>query len=284
MSAKFGPAGSSESFSRMGYKNMLDVPEYLHHFGLDHYEYQCGHGVRIREESAKAFGNVCREGGISLSLHAPYYISLSGREEKTRLNSIGYILQAARAAKAMGAGRIVVHSGSCSKMTREEALGLAKDTLKRALDAMDEEGLGDVTVCPETMGKVNQLGNLEEVMELCRLDERLVPCIDFGHLNARTFGAVREQGYEAILDTILDRLGEERLRCFHAHFSKIAYTPSGGEKAHLTFEDDTFGPDYEPLMELLFQRKLSPVIICESAGTQAEDAKAMKEYYQGLSG
>ena len=283
MSARFGPAGNSESFRQMGYKKTMDVPDYLVRMGLDHYEYQCGRGVRISQEQAAAFGQKCRERGITLSVHAPYYISLSGIEEEKRLGSIDYILQTARAAKAMGAGRIVVHSGSCAKLSREAALDLAKDTLGRALRAMDEEGLGDVIVCPETMGKAGQLGTLEEVLALCKIDDRLLPCIDFGHLYARTLGALNgRESDETILQDICHALGEERARVFHAHFSRIAFTSPGGEKMHLTFADTEFGPEYPPLLRLICERGLSPTIICESAGTQAEDAKAMKECYLQL--
>ena len=76
-------------------------------------------------------------------------------------------------------------------------------------------------------------------------------------------------------------MGSARLSEFHSHFSKIEYT-TGGEKKHLTFADTVFGPSYEPLMELVAQKNLSPTFICESAGTQAEDAKTMKTYYETL--
>ena len=78
-------------------------------------------------------------------------------------------------------------------------------------------------------------------------------------------------------------LGDERAVNFHAHFSRIEYT-TGGEKRHLTFADTVFGPPFEPLMEVLWQRRLAPVIVCESAGTQAEDAAVMKGYYKALAG
>ena len=281
MPALFGPAGNSESFKARGHKHLHEVPDYLLTFGLDCFEYQCGRGVKISEEKAKAFGELAKEKGIRLSIHAPYYISLSSVEEEKRDNSIRYLVDSAKAAKAMGATRIIAHSGSCGKITREHALELAKDTLSRALVTLDELGLGEITVCPETMGKVNQLGNLEEVLELCSLDERLIPCIDFGHLNARTFGGIAtQQDYVAILDAIQNKLGNDRAKRFHSHFSKIEYTLKGGEKAHLTFEDQTFGPEFEPLAELIARRDLSPTFICESAGTQAEDASSMKQMYQ----
>ena len=282
MACLFGPAGNSESFSQMGYKSSLQVPEYVVRMGLDCFEYQCGRGVNIGEEKANQLGALAKEKGIALSLHAPYYISMSSVEEEKRLNSVNYILASAKAVKAMGGNRIVVHTGSCGKISREKALELAIDTMKIALNTLDNEGLGDIHICPETMGKVNQLGTLQEVMELCKIDERLIPCIDFGHLNARDLGIIKTKAdYDDILNTICNELGTERFKAFHSHFSKIEYT-SGGEKKHLTFEDTFFGPDYEPLMELVYKYSLSPVFICESAGTQAEDAKAMKDYYLNL--
>lgn len=176
---------------------------------------------------------------------------------------------------------MVVHSGSCGKMTREEALALAKDTVMNCLKAMDDEGLGEIAFCPETMGKINQLGNLDEVLSLCELDERLVPCIDFGHLNARTLGGVNSQeSFLNILNLIENRLGADRLKRFHSHFSKIEYTANGGEKRHLTFDDTVYGPEFEPLAELIAKKNLSPVFICESAGTQAEDAQRMMLLYR----
>ena len=282
MAAKFGPAGNSNSFFEKGYKHALDVPKYLNEMGLDAFEYQCGRGVNIGEEKAGLFGKAARAAGITLSLHAPYYISMSSVDEEKRLNSINYILSSARAANAMGADRIIVHTGSCGKITRDDALNLAKDTMRLSLDALDRESLGHIHICPETMGKVNQLGTLDEVIALCELDERLIPCIDFGHLNARDLGYFKTfSDYEGVFKKIGDRLGEYRLKNFHSHFSKIEYT-AGGEKRHLTFADTVYGPDFEPVMELTYKYGANVRFICESDGTQAEDAKQMKDYYESL--
>lgn len=282
MSAIFGPAGTSDSFSAMGYKSSLQVPEYLVKMGLDCFEYQCGRGVNIGQDKATQLGIIAYEKNIKLSLHAPYYISMSSVEEEKRINSVKYILDSAKAVKAMGGNRIIVHTGSCGKISREQALELAIDTMKLALNALDEQNLGDVHICPETMGKINQLGTLDEVLELCKIDERLIPCIDFGHLNARDQGILKNyDDFEKIFISIKNALGEERLRKFHSHFSKIEYT-TGGEKKHLTFEDTVYGPNYEPVMELINKYDCSPTIICESAGTQAEDAKTMKDYYWNI--
>ncbi len=279
MSAKFGPAGNSDSFSAK-YKSSSDAPLFLKEMGLDCYEYQCGRGVRVSDKSAEELRSKAQQNNIYLSLHAPYFISLSSVEEEKRDNSINYILQSCGAAMKIGADRIVIHSGSCAKMSREEALNLALDTLARARKEAVEQGFESIRFCPETMGKTNQLGNLEEVLEMCSIDDSFIPCIDFGHLNARTLGGIKDiSDYEKIFDKIENKLGFDRLKIFHSHFSKIMYTDPGGEKKHLTFEDREYGPDFEPLMELTAKKNLSPVFICESAGTQAEDALAMKLEY-----
>ena len=168
------------------------------------------------------------------------------------------------------------------KRTRREALDTALYSLREVIAACDASGFAHIALCPETMGKINQLGDLDEVLELCTLDERLLPCVDFGHLYARSLGA--DQGAEA-MERILDRmeavLGPERASRFHSHFSHIEFTPNGGEKCHRTFADDGgYGPDWAPLAAEIARRGWSPTFICESAGTQAEDASAMKRIYE----
>lgn len=281
----FGSAGNPNSFYDMGYKSTPQVPEYIKKMGINAYEYQCGRGVRVNPDHAIELKKNATDFGVRLSLHSPYYISLSSVEEDKRKNSINYILQSAQAAKLIGADRVVVHSGSCSKITREYALELAKQTLAEAVEELRKNDLYDIRLCPETMGKINQLGTLEEVVELCKVDENLIPCIDFGHLNARTLGGLKTlEDFDHVFKTMKNELGEERMKSFHSHFSKIEYTENGGEKRHLTFADTVFGPNFDPVAELILKYNCSPVIICESDGTQAEDAKAMLDIYTAKGG
>ena len=70
------------------------------------------------------------------------------------------------------------------------------------------------------------------------------------------------------------------MKCFHSHFSQIEYTDNGGEKRHLTFADTTYGPYFAPLAEVLVKYDSRPTIICESAGTPAEDAATMRDLYK----
>jgi deoxyribonuclease-4 len=265
----FATAGKPLSFGKRKYPD--ELPDYLTQFGLNGFEVQFGRGINITKEAIEFFKN---QKQINLSVHSPYFISISSIEEEKRENSVRYILETAKIAHKIGAERVIVHSGSCAKISREQALELALETLKKARRVLDENNLEQMIICPETMGKINQLGTLDEVLELCSFDERMLPCVDFGHLNARAQGKIN---YKAIFDKI-ERV--ERFKNFHIHFSKIEYS-EGGEKKHLTFEDRQFGPDFEPMLDEIASRGLEPFIVCESAGTQAEDCSAMRKYYEG---
>lgn len=275
--ATFGPGGNSESFYGEGFKSSLQAPAWLASRGLDAYEYQAGNGLTAGEKSLRAVGEEARKHNILMSLHTPYFISLSGIETEKRLKSIDYIKKSLFAAECLGADTIVIHSGSAAKISRREAMDLAKDTLNKTIEAVGDT---NIRLGLETMGKVNQLGTLEEVIELCRVDRHFVPVVDFGHLNARNIGGyfTDVDSYRKVFDMIAVELGDDIAKYLHCHFSKIEYT-SAGEKKHLTFADSVYGPDFEPLAEAIAREGLTPRIICESAGTMAEDAAAIKAAY-----
>lgn len=275
MNAKFGPGGNSESFYAEGYKSTLQMFGWLESKGLDAYEYQGGNGIRASKETLSAIGKKAKEHGILMSLHTPYFISLSGTDPEKRLKSISYIQESINAAEALGADTIVIHSGSAAKISREEAMSLARDTLEKTAEAVGDT---KIRLGLETMGKQNQLGTLEEVIQLCKTDKKFVPVVDFGHLNARICGGAfpDKEAYFRVFERIGEELGDSVANTLHCHFSKIEYT-SAGEKKHLTFTDNEYGPAFEPLAEAIVKYKLSPRIICESAGTMAEDALAIKK-------
>lgn len=280
MSALFGPGGNSLSFYASGKKSTVEAPAWVAGFGLDCYEYQAGKGLFGSDDTFRKIGDEAKKHNVRMSLHAPYYISLSGIETEKRLRSIDYITKSVKAAELMNAELIVIHTGSASKISRAEAVELAKDTMTKALEAV---GNTNVTLALETMGKLNQLGTLDEVLDICSIDPRLCPVVDFGHLNARNIGNyfVTEDDYRRVFDTIATKLGDKYADTLHCHFSKIEYT-GAGEKKHLTFEDNVFGPPFEPLISAIVKENVSPRIICESDGTMAEDALAMKKHYLSI--
>lgn len=278
MEIKFGPAGNAQSFADAGFKATVDAPRWLHEMGLNAYEYQCGRGVNIGEETARKIAAQAALHDIAMSLHAPYYINLSNRDEERVQKNIGYVLASCQAATWLGADRIVVHTGGVGKQSRTKAFENTKENVRDILNAVEQAGY-TTTICLETMGKQSVIGSAEEIFELVALDDRLLPCIDFGHLNARTCGKCStEEEFAQVLDLMENTIGTERARIFHSHFSHIEYGPKG-EVRHLTFADEQYGPDFSPLAKLIAQRGWTPRFICESAGTQAEDAKQMMDMY-----
>jgi deoxyribonuclease-4 len=272
--ATFGPGGNSDSFYAEGHKSTSEAPAWVKAKGLDAYEYEAGNGLTAGEASLRKVGEEAKKHGLLMSLHTPYFISLSGVDPEKRLNSINYIKKSLFAAELLGADTIVIHSGSAAKISREEAMGLARDTLEKIIE---EVGDTPIHLGLETMGKINQLGTLEEVIELCKTDRHYYPVVDFGHLNARNVGGYYTDvdSYRRTFDLVGEGLGWEIAKNMHCHFSKIMYT-SAGEKKHLTFADEEFGPAFEPLAEAIIRDGLTPRIICESDGTMAEDALYMK--------
>ena len=280
--AIFGPGGNSESFYAAGFKSTLQAPAFVKGLGLGAYEFEAGNGLKAGRETLEKIGKAAREAGVEMSYHTPYFISLSGIDPEKRLKSIDYIKQSLDAAEALGADTIVIHAGSASKISRAEAMELAKDTLIKAMEAVGDT---PIHLGLETMGKINQLGTLEEIIELCKLDPHFYPVVDFGHLNARERGAffTDADSYRRVFDAVANGLGDEKARYMHCHFSRIEYTDAG-EKRHLTFDDAVYGPFFEPLAEALAKDDLCPRIISESAGTQSEDALAMQLAYLAAKG
>ena len=276
----FGPGGNSESFYNDGMKSTVQAPAWLASYGLDAYEYEAGNGLTAGDASLRKVGEEAKKHGILMSFHTPYFISLSGIEEEKRLNSINYISRSLHAAELLCADTIVIHTGSAAKISREEAMALAADTWEKNLEV---NGKTTIRMGLETMGKINQLGTLDEVLTLCKLAPIYHPVVDFGHMNARYLGGYFSDvdSYRAIFDKIATTLGDEYAYNLHCHFSKIEYTKAG-EKKHLTFADTVYGPEYEPLIEAIVRNSLTPTLISESAGTQSDDALAMKKYYEEL--
>ncbi|MBO5773745.1 MAG: TIM barrel protein, partial [Clostridia bacterium] len=217
------------------------------------------------------------------SAHAPYFINLANPDPEMIKKSYAHITNSLKKVKDFGDSRVVVHPATQGKMQREDAVNLMVENAKGLIDVLDELGYGDgYKICFETKGKLAQLGTVDEIIKVCSLDERFYPCIDFGHINAREQGILKSAlNYNTIVQKMSDFLPKHKVLNMHVHFSKIEYGAKG-EIRHLTFEDQKYGPDYEPLMEVFHQNGLEPYVICESDGTQAEDTVQMKKYFFSL--
>ncbi len=279
---KFGPSGNSQSFYAAGYEHTEEAAAYVKEMGLDCFEYSFGRGVRMGEEKARSIGAAFAKEGVEISVHAPYFINFANPNDEMAAKSYGYVLDSAKMVKAMGGRRVVFHPAAQGKDAREIAVSRAEDRLKILRDYIYLNELQDCMFCPETMGKLAQVGTVEEIARFCLVDEIFTPCVDFGHVNAREQGSLKtEEDYRRLLEYLVEKLGYERMKHFHVHFSKIMYGAKG-EIKHLTFADEIYGPEFLPLARVLKEMKLEPYIVSESDGTQAEDALAMKRMYEAL--
>ncbi len=281
----FGPSGHSESYAAEGLTSTADMPKWISARGLDIFEYSFGRGVRVSTATAAAIGEKCDEYGVEMSVHAPYFINFASPEPEKAQNSVNYILSSLKVLKAFGGERCVFHAGAQGQDSREAAFARTKDMFARTLELIAEEpDYADLIVCPETMGKQAQIGTVEEVIELCKLGDNVYPCVDFGHINALYGGSLRTASdFEDIVKKLLDGLGEKKTKNMQVHFSKIQYGAKG-EIRHLTFADDVYGPEFEPFAEIIVKYGLTPHILSESAGTQAEDSATMRDIWLRASG
>lgn len=276
---KFGPSGLSEDFKDTGLKTVADAAKWIKSKNLDCFEYSFGRGVNLSTATAESIGQAFNQEQVELSVHAPYFINLATVEEDKALNNIKYIIDSLKMLKVFGGNRCVFHPGSQMKATRDEAMSVLMNAFENLYKIKQDSEYKDLLICPETMGKLGQLGDLEEIIRMSQFGDDVVPCIDFGHLNARTIGSIKtKDDYRRILDRLFEGIGESKAKKIHVHFSKIEYTQKG-ESKHLTFDDNEFGPDYKPLMELFKEYKMDAYIVSESAGTQTRDALLMKNYY-----
>ncbi|MBR5111420.1 MAG: TIM barrel protein [Clostridia bacterium] len=279
---RFGPAGNSDSFYAQGYKASWQAPAWLRGMRLSAYEYSFGRGIQLSEDMAAKIAGHARENDIAVSVHAPYFINLSNPDRDKLERSFRDITDSARLVTLLGGDRVVIHAGAAMKLEREEAVQNCREGLLEAYRRLDDLGLPQVHLCPETMGRPSQIGNLRETLDFCLLDERFVPCIDFAHLHALGQGALNApEDFAAVLDEIQRSLGMERARAMHVHFSAIEFGRSG-EKRHRTFAEEKYGPRFEHLAPLLKERGYAPRVICECHGTMAEDARTMMEIFQAL--
>ena len=276
----FGPAGCCDHFAAEGLKHSWQAMSWLASLGLELFEYQAGHGLNAGDEALAKIGGEAKAHGIALSLHAPYFISMAAPDPDSRQKSLALIAKSLRAAHILGAGIIVVHPGGQGKLDRGQAMDLCRQMAAEAARICYDGGY-DVKIGLETMGKGGQLGTLEEIVELCAVDPRIAPVVDFGHLHARTAGADYNTpgDFRRAFAYIADKLGTAAVETLHCHFSRIEYT-NAGEKRHLTFADPGFGPNYETFIEAVAREGISPRIICESRGVQTADALRMKKHYQ----
>jgi deoxyribonuclease IV len=209
---------------------------------------------------AERFGEVAREAGIVLSVHAPLagFLGHVERDKKHRM-AIGMLDHSAGVAVACGAELVVLHPGFLLGRTRDDALAAVVEQLGELRERLEAKGRG-VPFGVEVMGRVNELGTAEDVFAIAAQLSWVRPVLDFAHLHAVTDGGFTEvdafAGVLAIADSILERGAP-----FHIHFSDIQFA-NRNETKHLPYGEGTLRA--EPLAKALRKFRRPATVISES--------------------
>lgn len=279
---KFGPSGNDEQFYSDGFSKTIDAFKWVKNLGLDLFEYSLGNGITLKMDTAEKMGIEAEKNGIEVSIHAPYFINFANPSEESKQKSINYCINSLKLLRVFKGKKCVVHSGSQLKQERNEALKVLYNGYDALLNEIYKQNLGDMYICPETMGKYTQIGSYKEIIDLCTLDKCLIPTLDFGHINCVMQGKLKtEDDYKQIIDYSLEKLGRFKTENLHIHFSKIEYSEKG-EMKHLNYSNEIYGPDFAPLANVLKEYNLSPTVICESKGKMATDALILKNIYNNI--
>lgn len=290
---KFGVAGFPVNFFSSKYgKKRENIFSWLEEIGLDAIELQCTYGIKMKEEQATLYKNFAKNHGILLTMHAPYYISLASQKEEVVERSKLEIKKAFKLAAQLDVRRIIFHPGAgYGKTKAERDIGLKK--LIGALNSIKNElDTEHIKIYPEIGGKINQLGSLDEIIEICKCVDYARPCIDLAHLHARELGSMTSKDkIVAVLKKIEKELGRTILEEIHFHVYPVDYTDKG-EKIHKQFgekkadnqislfdEDTEYMPKAKDYIDALKEMHLTPITICEAHNTQDIGAKLMKDLY-----
>ena len=254
----FGPAGYP-SEARGNVKHVFQI---LTETGMTALEYAAVHGLKTKEDKARIIGELAKKSGISMSMHAAYYISLASKTLRTRESSKDRLVKALRFAPLMNVKRIVFHPGYLGGLSKEEAHVVIRDALRSVWETAGDQS-GGAVLAPEIAGKLSAYGSIDQIIRLCQDVDGCIPTIDWAHLYARSQGEINDkENYLKVLTRFENDLGKLFVNNMHFHISGITFTEKG-EVAHRPLGQD-WGPDILPLVEIIRECGYKPTFISES--------------------
>jgi len=271
----FVTAGTPHRADGKGYKEAFDV---IKSMKLDGMEIEFVHGVRISDTSKEVVKNAQKNEGLIFTAHGPYYINLNAKEEEKIDASIKRILDTAIVGNELGAYSITFHAAFYMGKSKDnvfENVRKAFETITQELEKQNNK----IWIRPETTGKGTQWGDLDEVINISKYFETVLPCVDFAHLHARSNGAFNTYDeFCNIFEKIGNILGDKAINNFHAHIAGINYSEKG-EKNHLILKESDM--NYKDLLKAFKTFDVKGVVVCESPNIE-DDTKLLKDYYLSL--
>lgn len=269
----FLTAGMPLRTGKGSYPKAFDI---LKDMELDGMELEFVHGVRMSDDS-RVFVKE-KSNDFIITAHGPFYINLNSKEEEKIDASVQRIIDTASVASQAGAFSITYHAAFYMGADKETVYNQVKSQTKRITEVLEKENI-KVWVRPETTGKATQWGDLEEIVNLSKEFEYVLPCIDFSHLHARSAGEYNTYDeFSFVLEKIGKEIGQYALDNFHGHLAGIEYTAKG-ERQHLELEQSDM--NYKDLLKVLKEFGVKGALVCESPNIE-DDCKLIKEYYYSI--
>jgi len=294
---KFGVAGFPPNFFNSDFKNKREnIFQWLNFLGLNWIELQNTYGIKMPDEQAIKYRELASQYKIGISIHAPYYITLASKDEEIVKRSQERILKAFRLAELINSQRIIFHPGHFPGISDNDRKAGLDKLIKNLNEIKNDLPIEKVKIYPEISGKVNQLGSLIEIIEICKNVSFARPCLDLAHLHAREGGILKtSEDILKVFNIIEEHLGREMLKQCHFHMYPVGLNHTG-ENGHKAFtdkikgsqlgllkddyhNDDRYHPRVEPFIDAILKRGLNPVVICEAKDTQDEGAILMRDYF-----
>ncbi len=277
---RFGTVGAPTTTPGSG---TVAAIEHIKTLGLDHLEIAWVQSVSVTDKTCSEINAAAQKHGVSLSVHASYFINLNSQTSEKMAASDERLLKAARKGFLAGAKDIIFHPASYHGFPPAEVYPIVRDQLGKISTILHSEGVS-VTLRPETMGRTAMFGTLEECVQLAKDVPGVLPAIDWAHLHARktdgTFNSYAE--FAAALQYVKDTLGEQALKRVHFHLSGIAYTDKG-EKMHLPLNEADL--QYRELVRAFVDYKVEGTAGVEAPDPfHVADALTFQATYRRLSG
>lgn len=267
------PLSAEEPSIESGIKKIKEL-------GLSCMEVEFVRGVTVEAVRAKEIRELAEKEGVTLTVHASYFINLASADLPKVHASKYRILESSRIGALMGAKSVTFHPAYYGGRSSEEIEGIVKKWLIEITAELRKEGL-NIAISPETTGKPSQFGSLEENIKLAQEIQGVKLCVDFAHLYTRGIGKLNSYGeFIRILEEIEGGLGKQALQELHIHMSGIRYGQKG-ELKHLELEHKENEFKYKEVLQALSEKGVGGYLICESP-TLEQDAIILRKEYKKL--
>jgi deoxyribonuclease-4 len=281
---RFGVGGFPLAFTeRPEAKDRGAVFAWLRSVGLDAIELQMTYGPRMTAEQGRRYRALAIADDIKLSIHGSYYIVLASPDPAKVLRSVDTLLRTYEQADILGAREIVLHPGSLYGAPEADVSRRFAENLERF---MAQLGKTDISLMIETAGKVGQMGSVDMILDVASTVKGVGPCIDFGHVHARSLGELETPDAMAQVFARIDEFQRSNPDTpTHFHYTPIHFGPRG-EIQHRALSDidgvsnKPFHPRPEPVAAGLAGLPGRFTIISETHNSQEMGAIRLKKLDQ----